>query len=184
MWLWTLQRTISIAHLWKWKSKVAAYINSKQSSFIALCLPKKPTLCHADLSKKHDPISKMHTLNIKHSQCSAWKLLMSTPWEHDTKVFCYTMWLWVRYYLKLQHNNWQIRGNSIQAVGKTVVERAKKLPASQHPQSHYQHFPQKVKNVLLQVTVHVTELLTKPKIGRQLLIEKQRWRHKTFMTLC
>lgn len=55
-----------------------------------------------------------------------------------------------------------------------MVERAKKLHASQRPQSHYQQLPQKVKNMLLQVTVHVTVLLTNPKIGRQLPMEKKR----------
>lgn len=86
-------------------------------------------------------------------------------------------------YLKLQYDKWWIHSNSIQAGGQTVVERAKKLHASQRPQSHYQQLPQKVKNMLLQVTVHVTVLLTKPKIGRQLPMEKKRWRHKTFIPL-
>lgn len=86
-------------------------------------------------------------------------------------------------YLKLQYDKWWIHSNSIQEGGQTVVERAKKLHASQRPQSHYQQLPQKVKNMLLQVTVHVTVLLTKPKIGRQLPMEKKRWRHKTFIPL-
>jgi len=63
-----------------------------------------------------------------------------------------------------------------------VVERAKKLHASQRPQSHYQLLPQKVKNMLLQVTVHVTVLLTKPKIGRQLPMEKKEMKAQDIYT--
>lgn len=63
-----------------------------------------------------------------------------------------------------------------------MVERAKKLHASQRPQSHYQLLPQKVKNMLLQVTVHVTVLLTKPKIGRQLPMEKKEMKAQDIYT--
>lgn len=78
--------------------------------------------------------------------------------------FLYKAALTPHQYLKLQQYKQLIQGNSIQAVDQTVIEKAKKPHASEHPQSHLQPFVKEVKNTLMQVTVYTVTLLMRPQM--------------------
>lgn len=59
-------------------------------------------------------------------------------------------------YLKPQRYKRLIESDSIQAVGQTVTEKAKKLPAHEHPQAYLQQLLKEVKNAVMQVTAYET----------------------------
>lgn len=63
------------------------------------------------------------------------------------------------------------------AVDQTVVEKAKKSHASEHPKNHPQLFLKEVKKTLIQVTIS-----TITHMRREMLIEERR-EHKTSLSI-